>query len=92
MPDDIHLFIRGGADFTLGSWIGLLKQALAGAAKLSRRIEKIWQQRFFDHVLRNDETYSLKWNYVRDNPVRAGLVTSAEESPYQGEIVYIDRV
>ncbi len=33
-----------------------------------------------------------KWEYVRDNPVRHGLVASAEEWPYQGEIVLIDRV
>jgi len=31
-------------------------------------------------------------NYVRENPVRAGLVTRAEDWPYSGEIVMIDRV
>jgi hypothetical protein len=46
---------------------------------------------FFDHVLRSDESYLEKWNYVRENPVRAGLAKSAEQWPYQGEIVYIDR-
>ena len=91
MPDHIHLFVRGGADFNLGRWIGPLKQALSRAAKLSRRIGRVWQEGFFDHVLRSDESYSQKWNYVRENPVRAGLVKSAEEWPYQGEIVYIDR-
>jgi spore coat protein A len=42
-------------------------------------------------VLRNDESYAQKGNYVRENPVRAGLVKSVEDWPYQGEIVYIDR-
>jgi hypothetical protein len=28
----------------------------------------------------------------RDNPVRAGLVKNADDWPYHGEIVYIDRV
>ena len=91
MPDHINLFVRGGANFSLGAWIGLLKQALARAAKLSRQMGQVWQEGFFDHILRSDESYSQKWNYVRENPVRAGLVTSAEEWPYQGEIVYIDR-
>ena len=40
---------------------------------------------------RSDESYSQKWNYVRENPVRAGLVKSVEDWPYQGEIVHIDR-
>jgi len=50
-----------------------------------------WQPGFFDHVLRSDESYAEKWNYVRDNPVRAGLVGSAGHWPYQGEIVMVDR-
>src|SRR4029077_12085115 len=28
---------------------------------------------FFDHLLRSEESYDQKWNYVRDNPVRADL-------------------
>ena len=47
---------------------------------------------FFDHVLRSDESYSEKWNYVRNNPVRAGLVQNADDWPYAGEIIRIDRV
>jgi REP element-mobilizing transposase RayT len=32
----------------------------------------LWQLEFFDHVLRSNESYSEKWNYVRANPVRSG--------------------
>lgn len=46
-----------------------------------------WQEGFFDHVLRNSESYSQKWEYVRMNPVRAGLCKKPEDWPYQGEIV-----
>jgi hypothetical protein len=46
---------------------------------------------FFDHLLRSDESYAEKWNYVRENPVRAGLAQSGEDWPYAGEIVVIDR-
>jgi putative transposase len=91
MPDHIHLFVRGDDNFRLGPWIGALKQALAKSATLSRAKGQIWEEGFFDHVLRSNESYSQKWNYVRENPVRAGLVKSAADWPYQGEIVYIDR-
>jgi putative transposase len=91
MPDQVHLFVRGSKVFGLGSWVGLLKQALAKAASLSRAETQLWEEGFFDHILRSDESYSQKWNYVRENPVRAGLVKSVEDWPYQGEIVYIDR-
>jgi REP-associated tyrosine transposase len=91
MPDHVHLFVRGDYNFRLGLWIGALKQALAKAGMLSRAKGQVWQEGFFDHVLRSNESYSQKWNYVRENPVRAGLVKSAADWPYQGEIVYIDR-
>ena len=48
---------------------------------------KHWQERFFDHLLRSKESYSQKWAYVRQNPVRAGLAARHENWPYQGEIV-----
>jgi putative transposase len=91
MPDHIHLFVRGGFDFVLGRWVGLLKQVLAKASGHSKSRGQTWQEGFFDHVLRNDESYQQKWIYVRDNPVRARLAESSDDWPYQGEIIYIDR-
>src|SRR5205823_10678286 len=46
-----------------------------------------WQEGFFDHLLRTDESYSQKWDYVQMNPVRAGLGPIAKIWPYQGEIL-----
>jgi putative transposase len=46
----------------------------------------LWQREFFDHVPRSNESYGEKWNYVRANPVRAGLVSAAEEWKYASEI------
>jgi hypothetical protein len=34
-------------------------------------------------LLRSDESLSEKWEYVRQNPVRAGLVEHSEDWPYQ---------
>ena len=45
-----------------------------------------WEKDFFDHVLRSQESYLEKMEYVRQNPVRAGLVKRPEDWPYQGEI------
>jgi hypothetical protein len=36
-------------------------------------------------VLRGAESYEEKWWYVRDNPVRAGLVDRWEDWPHCGE-------
>ncbi len=89
IPDHIHLFITGADDFNLGVWVRGLKRVEAAAVSGGRG--GLWQRGFFDHLIRSSESYSEKWNYVRDNPVRAGLTSHAEEWANQGEIVWIDR-
>ena len=89
MPDHIHLFVTGTDDFDLGIWIRGLKRVVAAAVTGGR--DGIWQRGFFDHLIRNSESYSEKWDYIRENPIRAGLVSCADEWPFQGEIVDIDR-
>jgi REP element-mobilizing transposase RayT len=87
MPDHLHLFVRGGRNFRLATWVGGLKRAMS----VEFKSQHLWQPGFFDHILRSDESYAAKWNYVRDNPVRGGLVQAADDWPYQGEVVVIDR-
>ncbi len=38
-----------------------------------------WQRDYFDHRLRSDESHEEKSHYIRQNPVRKGLVTNPEE-------------
>ena len=45
-----------------------------------------WQEGFFDHLLRRNESYAEKWEYVRQNPVRKDLCGRVEDWPYQGEM------
>jgi len=44
-----------------------------------------WQEGCFDRLLRSDESLSEKWEYLRQNPVRAGLVEHSEDWPYHFE-------
>jgi putative transposase len=90
MPDHAHLFVRGDESFEPGMWIRGLRRAIGSAIPGSAPGE-IWQPGFFDHVLRSDESYEEKWNYVRLNPMRAGLVSDPDLWPYQGELVPILR-
>jgi hypothetical protein len=36
--------------------------------------------------LRDGESYAQKWQYVRENPVRQGLVKQPENWPYFGQV------
>ena len=90
MPDHIHLFVRGGDNFSVAQWINGFKRAISVSLGATKNWP-LWQPGFFDHVLRTDESYGEKWKYVCDNPVRAGLVSRADDWLYQGEFVVIDR-
>lgn len=86
----MHLFVRGGYNFKLAQSVNGLKRAISVTLRATKR-RPIWQPGFFDHVLRNGESYSQKWEYVRQNPVRAQPVARGDAWPYQGEFVVIDR-
>ena len=91
MAVHIHLFVAGDRAFRLGRWVGLLKQSLAKAITRPRTSDPVWQRGFFDHVLRSDESYEQKWDYVRANPARAGFVSAPDAWPYAGEVISIRR-
>ena len=88
MPDHVHFFCRASEGRKpLPRWMQAWKQWTSKAltTTLSNAVP-VWQPRFFDHVLRSDESYAEKWNYVFNNPVRAGLVTRAEDWRYYGSV------
>lgn len=86
MSDHLHLFVSLADDRLLSDWVKSLKNSLSKALRATGIPAPHWQKGFFDHVLRSDESYSQKWDYVRDNPVRAELVTSWEEWSHRGEV------
>ena len=87
MPDHLHLFCAPADDSrcSLKSWMQYWRADVT--RRWPRAHEKpIWQRDFFEHRIRQSESYSEKWRYVFDNPVRGGLVPRAEYWPYQGEL------
>ncbi len=90
MPDHVHFFCAPELDARpLSIFVGSCKQWTSKAITRNTALalaSPIWQEEFFDHALRSSESYSEKWKYVRKNPVRADLVASADDWPWQGEI------
>src|SRR5206468_6030651 len=88
MPDHVHFFCSAELDAKrLPTFMQAWKQWTS--KRMARELKfrgKVWQEEFFDHVLRSSESYGQKWDYVKENPVRAGLVKRSDEWPWQGEI------
>jgi REP element-mobilizing transposase RayT len=91
MPDHVHFFCTNGESETpLSVFVGNWKQWTAKKLKRSAGLDgTVWQKGFFDHLLRSSESYSQKWDYVRNNPVRAGLVEKSEDWPFLGHVHYL---
>jgi putative transposase len=87
MPDHIHLFSSPGPSqaVPLTQWVQFWKSAVS--RQWPRRKEQpIWQKSYWDTQLRTGISYAEKWDYVRHNPVRAGLCQSPHDWPFQGEM------
>ena len=83
MPDHLHLFCAPrDFKFTIERWIAFWKDCFSKAHPGIGT----FQPGGFHHRLRGDESYAQKWQYVRENPVRAGLVTQPEDWPYFGRV------
>ena len=87
MPDHLHLFCSP-AEMPARSvkpWVRFWKAA-ASRRWPRPKDQPVWQVDFWDRQLRRGEHYGERWDYVRQNPVRAGLVKNADDWPWQGEI------
>jgi REP element-mobilizing transposase RayT len=88
MPDHVHLIFTplhdlDGWPFSLPQIMKGLKGASARSVnRAMRTLGTVWQEEFFDHALRSDESLHSKIEYIRHNPVRKGLVKSPEEYPW----------
>jgi REP element-mobilizing transposase RayT len=76
MPDHLHLLVSFPKDASMKHLISAWKEHLAKQCGIK------WQRDFFDHRLRGAESYRDKASYIRENPVRKGLCSTAEEWPF----------
>jgi REP-associated tyrosine transposase len=85
MPDHVHLIFIPSEDekhetFSFEEIVGAIKGASAHSInKALHRSGPVWQDESFDHVVRHAESLQGKIEYVRQNPVRKGLVSKPED-------------
>ena len=79
MPDHLHALVSFARDQSMSRVIGDWKHFHA------RKHAIAWQEGYFDHRLRKDERgeqLSAKMNYIRQNPIVAGLCAKAGDWPW----------
>jgi putative transposase len=104
MPDHLHCIWtlpEGDSDYST-RW-SLIKRSVSrftselaldtgtrSASARKHRESTIWQRRFWEHLIRNDEDMERHIEYIHYNPVRHGYVERAVDWPYSSIHRYID--
>jgi REP element-mobilizing transposase RayT len=79
MPDHVHMIASFHSD------VGIARTVKAWKSYNAKRSGIEWQSGFFEHRLRSVGEFDEKTAYVRNNPVRKGLVADAASWPYVWE-------
>jgi putative transposase len=83
MPDHLHLLMTLGSDVTIEKAMQLIKGGFSYRLKKDFGYQgEVWQRGFSDVRIRDGQSFSRHHAYIVQNPVKAGLVDSAEDWPY----------
>jgi REP element-mobilizing transposase RayT len=85
MPDHLHFLISPNQDGV--SILTFTNQFKGKTTNLSWDLGwqgKLWQPRFYDHIVRADENLRAIAEYIIANPVRKDLVSTPEDWPWSG--------
>ncbi len=91
MPDHVHLLFRtlGGDDgsfTTLGELMHSIKSYSATQInKLRKSRGPLWQEEYFDRIVRTPDEADETLRYIEANAMRAGIVERARDYPYLWE-------
>jgi REP element-mobilizing transposase RayT len=85
MPDHVHIIFgilrdSNKEEYSLAEILNSIKGFSSHAInKIEETKGQVWLDESFDHVLRHDEALNQKIEYLRQNPVRRGLVRKPEQ-------------
>ncbi len=88
MPDHVHILIEPFPKSETEYWsIGSILHSIKSYSskqipKVMLHIGKVWQDGRYDEMIRNEEEFKNKWEYIRQNPVKAGLSITPEKYPF----------
>ncbi|MCC6415765.1 MAG: transposase [Opitutaceae bacterium] len=76
MPDHLHALISFPGDVAI-------RECWRGWKRYTAKVSGVeWQRDFFEHRIRSDESWEEKAAYIRENPIRQGLVSEAKSWPW----------
>lgn len=87
MPDHLHALVMGLDETSdLLVFLKLLKQKSGYEFRQEFHFD-LWQKKFYDHILRREDSVPRVAGYIWMNPVRKGLCSDPRDYPYSGSFV-----
>jgi len=82
MPNHLHALVTPAPEISLERSMQFIKGG--SSYRLGKEFSKVlvWQESFTNHRIHDAKDYEAHREYIRLNPVRAGLVASAEAYAY----------
>ncbi|WP_276488373.1 REP-associated tyrosine transposase [Ectopseudomonas mendocina] len=99
LPDHLHMLMvlpPDDADFSArirmlkASFVGALRQQVGSEVRTNAKGEaNIWQRRFWEHLIRDEQDYRHHVDYIHINPLKHGLVTRVRDWPFSSFHHYV---
>jgi putative transposase len=99
LPDHLHMLMAlppDDADFSArirmlkASFVGALRQQVGSEVRTNAKGEaNIWQRRFWEHLIRDEQDYRHHVDYIHINPLKHGLVTRVRDWPFSSFHHYV---
>ena len=88
MPDHLHLLAEGESERSdLKQFVNLAKQR--AAYRFTKQCGKrLWQEGYYERVLRVEDNSEEVIRYIVTNPIRGGLVQRVTDYPFWGSSLY----
>jgi len=78
MPNHIHVLVKPKGEHKLSDILHSWKSYTANEInKKEGRTGQLWMSESFDHIVRNEDALKAIRHYIRQNPVKAGIVAGA---------------
>jgi putative transposase len=98
LPDHLHAILTlpsGDADFS-GRWRRIKGNFSSHMIKLGASVHRhpngdyaLWQRRFWEHTIRDDDDFAHHVDYIHFNPLKHGLVPCVRDWPYSSFHLYV---
>jgi putative transposase len=88
MTDHVHMLIQPLPKKGVGYWplSSILQSIKSYSAKqipiVMPHVGTVWQPERYDRIIRNDQEFAAIWDYICQNPIKAGLSTPLGEYPF----------